>query len=81
VIEPLLVLDKDLRAKNVNRAFYRVFGITPAEMLGRAIYASGTSRACGSCWKKYCPRTAALRDSRTSHVAQRLARPQPAGKI
>jgi two-component system CheB/CheR fusion protein len=41
VREPLLVLDKELRVESANRAFYRVFGVAPAETLGRAIYELG----------------------------------------
>src|SRR6185503_10083767 len=39
--EPLLVLDSGLRVESVNRAFYRTFGVTPAETLGKFIYELG----------------------------------------
>jgi two-component system, chemotaxis family, CheB/CheR fusion protein len=39
--EPLVVLDPDLRVESVNRAFYRTFGVTPAETIGRFIYDLG----------------------------------------
>ena len=39
--EPLVVLDSDLRVESVNRAFYRTFGATASETLGRYIYELG----------------------------------------
>ena len=39
--EPLVVLDTDLRVESVNRAFYRTFGMTPAEVTGQTIYELG----------------------------------------
>jgi PAS domain S-box-containing protein len=39
--EPLIVLDADLRVESVNRAFYRMFGATPSETIGRFIYELG----------------------------------------
>jgi PAS domain S-box-containing protein len=39
--EPLVVLDSDLRVESVNRAFYRIFGATPSETIGRFIYELG----------------------------------------
>jgi two-component system, chemotaxis family, CheB/CheR fusion protein len=39
--EPLVVLDSDLRVESVNRAFYRMFGATPSETIGRFIYELG----------------------------------------
>ena len=39
VRQPLLVLDMELRARMANRAFYRLFHVTPAEAEGRMIYA------------------------------------------
>ena len=39
--EPLVVLDSELRVESVNRAFYRIFEVTPAETIGRFIYELG----------------------------------------
>ena len=39
--EPLIVLDADLRVESVNRAFYRTFGVTPADTIGKFIYELG----------------------------------------
>jgi PAS domain S-box-containing protein len=39
--EPLVVLDSGLRVESVNRAFYRMFGATPSETIGRFIYELG----------------------------------------
>ncbi len=36
--EPLLVLDKNLRVKSANEAFYRTFSITPKETEGTLVY-------------------------------------------
>ena len=41
VREPLLVLDPQLRVESVNRAFYRTFGVTPPDTIGRFIYELG----------------------------------------
>jgi PAS domain S-box-containing protein len=38
VREPLLVLDHQLHVERANRAFYRVFHVTPAETVGKFIY-------------------------------------------
>jgi two-component system, chemotaxis family, CheB/CheR fusion protein len=38
VREPLLVLDSELRVESANSSFYRVFGSTPAETIGKLIY-------------------------------------------
>jgi two-component system, chemotaxis family, CheB/CheR fusion protein len=35
--EPLVVLDPELRIESVNRAFYRTFGVTPADTIGKFI--------------------------------------------
>jgi two-component system CheB/CheR fusion protein len=42
--EPLLVLDPHLRVETVNRAFYRTFGVTPAETVGKFIYELGNGQ-------------------------------------
>ena len=39
--DPLVVLDPDLRVESVNRAFYRTFGVTPADTIGQFIYELG----------------------------------------
>ena len=39
--EPLLVLDPHLRVESVNRVFYRTFGVTPADTIGKFIYELG----------------------------------------
>jgi two-component system, chemotaxis family, CheB/CheR fusion protein len=39
--DPLVVLDPDLRVESVNRAFYRTFGVTPADTIGKFIYELG----------------------------------------
>jgi PAS domain S-box-containing protein len=39
--DPLVVLDSGLRVESVNRAFYRMFGATPSETIGRFIYELG----------------------------------------
>jgi two-component system CheB/CheR fusion protein len=39
--EPLVVLDPDLRVESVNRAFYRTFGVTPGDTIGKFIYELG----------------------------------------
>ena len=36
--EPLVVLNEDLRVKDVNKAFYKTFGITPEETEGNYLY-------------------------------------------
>ncbi len=41
VREPLLVLDGKLQVTRANRAFYRSFGVLPAETIGRRIYELG----------------------------------------
>jgi len=41
VREPLVALDADLRVVSANRAFYRVFQVTPAEIEGRLFYELG----------------------------------------
>ncbi len=41
VREPLLILDADLRAQFANRAYYRVFQVTPDATLGRHVYELG----------------------------------------
>ena len=38
VRQPLLVLDMELRIRMANRAFYRMFHVSPAEAEGRLIY-------------------------------------------
>lgn len=42
--EPLLVLDPQLRVESVNRAFYRTFEVTPADTIGKFIYALGNGQ-------------------------------------
>jgi two-component system, chemotaxis family, CheB/CheR fusion protein len=42
--EPLVVLDPHLRVKSVNRAFYRTFGVTAADTVGRFIYELGNGQ-------------------------------------
>ena len=39
--EPLVVLEPDLRVESVNRAFYRMFRVTPADTVGKFIYELG----------------------------------------
>jgi two-component system, chemotaxis family, CheB/CheR fusion protein len=39
--EPLVVLDSDLRVERVNRAFYRTFGVTAGDTIGKFIYELG----------------------------------------
>jgi two-component system CheB/CheR fusion protein len=39
--DPLLILETDLRVHTANDAFYRTFGMTSAEVAGRAVYALG----------------------------------------
>jgi two-component system CheB/CheR fusion protein len=41
VREPLLVLDGKLQVTRANRAFYRSFGVLPAETIGRRVYELG----------------------------------------
>jgi two-component system CheB/CheR fusion protein len=41
VREPLLVLDAELRVERANRAFYKTFGVTAGETVGRHIYELG----------------------------------------
>ncbi|HET8700814.1 MAG TPA: PAS domain-containing protein, partial [Nitrococcus sp.] len=41
VREPLLVLDDELRVESANRAFYRLFGVRPAETIGRLVFELG----------------------------------------
>lgn len=40
----LLVLDADLTVHSANRAFYRTFGVTPEESIGRTIYDLGNGQ-------------------------------------
>jgi len=42
--EPLLVLDSQLRVESVNRAFYRAFGVTPPDTIGKFIYDLGNGQ-------------------------------------
>jgi two-component system, chemotaxis family, CheB/CheR fusion protein len=42
--EPLLVLDASLRVESVNRAFYRTFGVSPADTIGKFIYELGNGQ-------------------------------------
>jgi two-component system CheB/CheR fusion protein len=42
--EPLVVLDGDLRIRKVNKAYYRIFQLTPAETEGKLIYELGNGR-------------------------------------
>jgi PAS domain-containing protein len=37
----LLVLDDDLCVRSANRSFYRMFGVTPDETIGRTVYDLG----------------------------------------
>jgi PAS domain S-box-containing protein len=39
--ESFVVLDPDLRVERVNRAFYRTFGVTPADTIGKFVYELG----------------------------------------
>jgi two-component system CheB/CheR fusion protein len=41
VREPLIILDGDLRLVTANAAFYRTFGVQPAETQGRLVYGLG----------------------------------------
>jgi len=41
VRHPLLVLDKDLRVRKANAAFYRTFGVTRGETEGHLVYELG----------------------------------------
>jgi two-component system CheB/CheR fusion protein len=41
VTEPLLVLDPELRVESANPAFYRAFGVEPAETIGRSLFDLG----------------------------------------
>lgn len=41
VRECLVVLDRDLRVRSANRAFYRTFGVTPREIEGRCLHEIG----------------------------------------
>jgi len=41
VLEPLIILDQDLRVVTVSRSFYRVFQAKPDETVGRLIYDLG----------------------------------------
>ncbi|WP_439621016.1 sensor histidine kinase [Gemmata sp.] len=41
VRHPLLVLDQELRVRGANAAFYRTFGVAPAETEGRLMYELG----------------------------------------
>ncbi len=42
--EPFLVLDAELKVKSANNAFFRRFGVTPAETAGRALYELGNGQ-------------------------------------
>jgi len=44
VREPLLVLDGALHVTRANRAFYRSFGVLPAETIGRRVYDLGNGQ-------------------------------------
>ena len=44
VREPLLVLDGELRVVTANAAFYRTFGVLPAETQGRLVYDLGNQQ-------------------------------------
>ena len=42
--EPMLVLDKDIRIKSANKAFYKTFHVTEAESLGESLYKLGNNQ-------------------------------------
>src|SRR5450432_4940269 len=44
VREPLLILDKTLRVRSANRAFYQTFHVSPEETEGRLIYELGNGQ-------------------------------------
>ena len=55
VRQPLLVLDMELRIKMANRAFYRLFQLSPLEAEDRPFFRSpmalGTFRHCARSWR------------------------------
>ncbi|PKP29236.1 MAG: chemotaxis protein CheR [Bacteroidetes bacterium HGW-Bacteroidetes-18] len=42
--EPMLVLDKDIRIKSANKAFYKTFHVTEVESLGESLYKLGNNQ-------------------------------------
>ncbi len=44
VREPLLILNEDLQVETANLSFYRMFGVSHAETVGKAIYALGNEQ-------------------------------------
>ena len=44
VRKPLVVLDRELRVRTANRAFYKDFALSPQETAGQVIYAIGNGR-------------------------------------
>jgi len=42
--EPMLVLDKDIRIKSANKAFYKTFHVTETESLGESLYKLGNNQ-------------------------------------
>ena len=76
VREPLLVLDDELRVMSVNRAFYRVFGLAPADAVGKYIYELDDSQwdipRLRELLEKILPQSTVIEDFQVEHDFQRL---------
>jgi two-component system CheB/CheR fusion protein len=71
VRDPLLVLDKELRAVSANQAFYQLFQVTPAETEGRFIYEIGNRQwdiaELRHLLEEMIPQKAAIKDFEIRH--------------
>ena len=69
--EPFVVLDESLRVKTANAAFYRTSVSRKRKRKAASsttwATASGTSPACGRCWRKSCPTAIPFHDFEVEH--------------
>ena len=56
VREPLLVLDSKLHVRTASQSFYRTFGVSPEQTIGKFVYdlGSGTYLSCAGSSRKSC---------------------------
>jgi PAS domain-containing protein len=70
VRQPLIVLDMELRIKMANRAFYRLFKVSPQEAEGRLVFrcptVPGIFRYCARSWRFWCMAASLSRASKRS---------------
>jgi chemotaxis protein methyltransferase CheR len=71
VREPLLVLGADLRVLRANRSFYRAFGGSPQETVGKLVYALGDGQwdipALRQLLEEIVPQNTAFDDFEVAH--------------